>query len=186
MKMIVGLGNPGPRYEGTRHNIGFDFIAELKKRNTTGSPKEKFRAEVSECVIAGEKTLLVQPLTFMNLSGEAVLGARDFYKIASGDWLVACDDFALPIGKLRLRAKGSSGGQKGLEDIIRRCGGDEFPRLRIGIGPLPERWAAADFVLGKFTKQEAATAADSIIRAAEAAETWIRDGLATAMNRFNV
>src|SRR6188472_2215128 len=116
MKLIVGLGNPGSRYTGTRHNIGFEVIAELARRHAAGSPREKFQAELAEATIAGEKTLLMCPLTFMNLSGQAVQPARDFYKIENNDLLVVCDDFALPLGKLRIRAQGSAGGQKGLDD----------------------------------------------------------------------
>jgi peptidyl-tRNA hydrolase, PTH1 family len=185
MKLIVGLGNPGSRYTGTRHNIGFEVIAELARRHAAGSPREKFQAELAEATIAGEKTLLMCPLTFMNLSGQAVQPARDFYKIENNDLLVVCDDFALPLGKLRIRAQGSAGGQKGLDDIIRRLGTDELPRLRIGIGPLPENWEAANFVLGKFSKEEAAEATEMVKRSADAVASWIRDGLAKAMNQYN-
>jgi PTH1 family peptidyl-tRNA hydrolase len=185
MKLIVGLGNPGSRYTGTRHNIGFEVIAELARRHAAGSPREKFQAELAEATIAGEKTLLMCPLTFMNLSGQAVQPARDFYKIENNDLLVVCDDFALPLGKLRIRAQGSAGGQKGLDDIIRRLGTDELPRLRIGIGPLPENWEAANFVLGKFSKEEAAEATEIVKRSADAVASWVRDGLAKAMNQYN-
>jgi PTH1 family peptidyl-tRNA hydrolase len=185
MKVVVGLGNPGSRYTGTRHNVGFDTIAELARRHAAGTPREKFQAEIAEAKIAGEKVLLVTPLTFMNLSGLSVQGVRDFYKIENGDLLVMCDDFALAVGKLRLRAKGSSGGQRGLEDIIRRLGNDDFPRLRIGIGPLPPGWDAANFVLGKFGKEEADKITDAVKRAADAVAVWLRDGLATAMNQYN-
>ena len=185
MKLIVGLGNPGSRYTGTRHNIGFEVIAELARRHAAGSPREKFQAELAEASIAGEKTLLMCPLTFMNLSGQAVQPARDFYKIENNDLLVVCDDFALPLGKLRIRAQGSAGGQKGLDDIIRRLGTDELPRLRIGIGPLPENWEAANFVLGKFSQEESAEATEIVKRSADAVASWIRDGLAKAMNQYN-
>ncbi len=185
MKLIVGLGNPGSRYTGTRHNIGFEVIAELARRHAAGSPREKFQAELAEATIAGEKTLLMCPLTFMNLSGQAVQPARDFYKIENDELLVVCDDFALPLGKLRIRAQGSAGGQKGLDDIIRRLGTDELPRLRIGIGPLPENWEAANFVLSKFSKEESAEATEMVKRSADAVASWIRDGLAKAMNQYN-
>lgn len=185
MKLIVGLGNPGNRYTGTRHNIGFEVIAELARRHAAGPPREKFQAELAEAVIAGEKTLLMCPLTFMNLSGQAVQPARDFYKIENQDLLVVCDDFALPLGKLRLRAQGSGGGQKGLDDIIRRLGTDEVPRLRLGIGPLPENWEAANFVLGKFSAEESSQATEMTKRAADAVASWVRDGLAKAANQYN-
>jgi len=185
MKLIVGLGNPGNRYVGTRHNVGFEVIAELARRHAATTPREKFQAEVAEATIADQKVLLLCPLTFMNLSGQAVQPARDFYKVENGDLLVVCDDFALPLGTIRLRAQGSSGGQKGLEDILRRLGTEEVPRLRIGIGPVPEGWDAANFVLGKFSKEESAEATESMKRAADAVATWVRDGLAKAMNQYN-
>ena len=185
MKLIVGLGNPGHRYAGTRHNVGFELITELARRHTASQPRQKFQAEIAEANIAGEKTLLLSPLTFMNLSGQAVQPARDFYKVENNDLLVVCDDFALPLGKLRLRSQGSAGGQKGLDDIIRRLGTDEFPRLRIGIGPLPEGRDAANFVLGKFSKEDSPEVTESIKRSADAVATWIRDGLAKAMNQYN-
>ncbi len=185
MKLIVGLGNPGAKYTGTRHNIGFDLIAELARRHAASTPRGKFQGEVSEANIGGEKVLLLCPLTFMNLSGQAVQPAKDFYKIETIDLLVACDDFALPAGKMRLRAKGSAGGQKGLEDIIRRLGTDEFARLRIGIGPLPPGWDAANFVLGKFSSEEAVPIAETVQRAADAVALWIRSGLTPAMNQYN-
>jgi len=185
MKLIVGLGNPGSRYVGTRHNVGYEVIAELARRHSAGAPRGKFQAEVAEGTIADEKVLLMCPLTFMNLSGQSVQPARDFYKIENNDLLVACDDFALPVGKIRLRAQGSSGGQRGLEDIIRRLGTDDFPRLRIGIGPLPEGWDAANFVLGKFSKEDAALMPEIVKRAADAVAAWIRDGLSQAMNEYN-
>jgi PTH1 family peptidyl-tRNA hydrolase len=185
MKLIVGLGNPGSRYAGTRHNVGFEVIAELSRRHAAGAPRQKFQAELAEATIAGEKTLLLCPLTFMNLSGQAVQPARDFYKIENNDLLVVCDDFALPLGTLRLRAQGSAGGQKGLDDILRRLGTDEVPRLRIGIGPLPEGWEAANFVLGKFSKEDEPTVKDNVKRAADAVAVWTKDGLAKAMNQFN-
>lgn len=185
MKLIVGLGNPGSRYTGTRHNIGFEVVAELARRHAATAPREKFQAELAEATIGGEKTLLMCPLTFMNLSGQAVQPARDFYKIENNDLLVVCDDFALPLGKLRLRAQGSAGGQKGLDDIIRRLGTDEVPRLRVGIGPLPENWNAANFVLGKFSSEEAAQAKELVKRSADAVASWMADGLAKAMNQYN-
>jgi PTH1 family peptidyl-tRNA hydrolase len=185
MKLIVGLGNPGSRYAGTRHNIGFEVIAELARRHAAGARREKFQAEVAEATIAGEKVLLMCPLTFMNLSGQAVQPARDFYKLENSEVLVVCDDFALPIGKIRLRASGSSGGQKGLDDILRRLGSDDVPRLRIGIGPVPEGWDGANFVLGKFSAEEAGQVPDVVQRAADAVATWVRDGLAKAMNQYN-
>jgi PTH1 family peptidyl-tRNA hydrolase len=185
MYMIVGLGNPGSRYQGTRHNIGFELIDELVRRHSGTAPREKFKAHISEVSIAGVPVLLLKPLTFMNASGEAVLAARDFHKLPNEQLLIVCDDFALPLGKLRLRGSGSAGGQNGLGDIIRRLGTDQIPRLRIGIGPLPPRWEAADFVLGKFTAEERTSAEISVLRAGDTVPRWLRDGLVLAANFAN-
>jgi len=121
----------------------------------------------------------------MNLSGSSVVAARDFYKLTNADLLVVCDDLNLPVGKLRTRAKGSSGGQKGLEDCIRRLGGDEFARLRVGIGSPPDYMDAADFVLAKYAKAEREEMAIAVVRAADAVEVWVREGVAAVMNRYN-
>jgi PTH1 family peptidyl-tRNA hydrolase len=185
MKMVVGLGNPGPKYDGTRHNVGYDAIRELAKRHQAGLPKGKFQGEICEVTIEGEKTLLVCPLTFMNLSGVCVQPAVSFYKIEQNDLLVICDDFAIALGKLRVRAKGSAGGQKGLSDIIRRLGTEEVPRLRIGIGPVPAQWDPADFVLGKFSQDEKPIVADAIKRTADAVSVWVKHGIEKCMNQFN-
>jgi PTH1 family peptidyl-tRNA hydrolase len=185
MKLIVGLGNPGGKYKATRHNVGFEVAARLAKKFATSSPRAKFQGEVFEATVGGQKSLLLTPLTYMNASGGSVLEARDFYKIDNDNIMVVCDDFALPLAKLRLRGKGSSGGQNGLDDILRRLGTNEIPRLRIGVGPLPLGRDAAGFVLGKFTKDEQAEIAIAIGRAAEAIECWVREGLAMAMSRYN-
>lgn len=185
MKLIVGLGNPGSKYKDTRHNVGFEVAALLAKKFATQAPRVKFQGEIVEATIAGQKTLLLTPLTYMNLSGASVLATRDFYKIENDNLLVVCDDFALPLAKLRLRAKGSSGGQNGLEDILRRLGTEEISRLRIGVGSLPPGRDAAGFVLSKFTKDEQPQIADAIQRASEAVATWAELGLAKAMNKYN-
>lgn len=185
MKLVIGLGNPGRKYEGTRHNIGFDVVTRLAEQGGGGRPKASFQAEVLDVVVGGERLVLVWPQTFMNRSGSSVVAARDFYKLKNEELLVICDDFALPCGKLRLRERGSSGGQKGLEDTIRVLGGDVFPRLRVGIGPVPDHWDPADFVLGKFAASEKKTIEDVIARAAEAVFVWSRDGIARCMNQYN-
>mgnify|MGYP001585540209 CR=1 FL=1 len=185
MKLVVGLGNPGRRYVETRHNVGFRVVAELARRQTLGVPRAKFQGELWEARWGEVRCLLLCPLTYMNLSGTSVLAARDFYQIEDADLLVVCDDFNLPLAKLRLRAKGSSGGQKGLEHTIRCLGTEQFPRLRIGIGPPFPGWDVADFVLSKFTADEAPLIAVAILRAADAVETWARDGLENCMNNFN-
>jgi len=185
MKLVVGLGNPGRKYEGTRHNVGFQVVAELVRKYGQTKPKQAFQGETVEAQIAGHKALLLCPHTLMNLSGASVLAARDFYKISPEDLLIIGDDLNLPLGKLRLRPSGSSGGQKGLENIIRRLGTDEVPRLRIGIGSPPEGRDAADFVLGRFSKAELPNIEEAVWRAADAVELWARDGMAKSMNQYN-
>jgi peptidyl-tRNA hydrolase, PTH1 family len=143
MKLVVGLGNPGKKYQGTRHNVGFEVLDELARRTQAGGPKSKFSGNLVETRVDEEKLLLLYPHTYMNLSGNSVRPAFDFYKLELPDVLVVCDDFNLPVGKLRLRPQGSSGGQKGLADIVRKLGSEEVPRLRIGIGRPPGRMDAA-------------------------------------------
>ena len=185
MKLIVGLGNPGAQYKDTRHNVGFEVAAQLAKKHAKGTPRAKFQGEFVEAEMAGERVLLLTPLTFMNLSGTSVLAARDFYKIELPDTLIVCDDFNLPLGKLRLRSKGSAGGQKGLEDILRRLGTEEVPRLRLGIGPPPPGRDLAGYVLSRFAKDEQPIMAETVKRAAEAAAAWVQKGLESAMNVYN-
>jgi len=185
MKLIVGLGNVGRRYERTRHNIGFEVLDSLVARNPGGSSQEKFDGRVMDLTIAGQRLLLVWPHTLMNRSGRSVGAAVDFYQLPHTDVLIICDDLNLPLGKLRLRSQGSSGGQKGLEDIINRLGSDEVSRLRVGIGAVPDSWDAADFVLSRFSAAERPVIDDAIILAADAVECWAAEGIETAMNRFN-
>jgi peptidyl-tRNA hydrolase, PTH1 family len=185
MKLVVGLGNPGRKYEGTRHNVGFRVVAELAARHGRTKPKQAFQGEVIESSLDQEKILLLSPHTLMNLSGGSVLAARDFYKIAEPELLVVSDDLNLPLGKLRFRPSGSSGGQRGLEDIIRRLGTDAVPRLRVGIGGPPAGRDAADWVLGRFAKAEVPEIDVAVMRAADAVESWVREGLTVAANRFN-
>lgn len=185
MKLIVGLGNPGRKYEGTRHNVGFDVVAELIRRCGGGSSKKAFQGETNDVTIGPERALLLRPGTFMNLSGASVVAARDFYKLSNDDVLIVCDDLNLPLGKLRVRAKGSSGGQKGLADCILRLGSEELSRLRVGIGSPPDRMNAADFVLAKYVKAEREEIDHAIVQASDAAEVWVREGIAACMNRYN-
>ncbi len=185
MKLVVGLGNPGRKYEGTRHNVGFAVVGELAKRHAVGRPKEKFHGEVVEAELGGQKLLLLGPLCYMNLSGKSVLAARDYYSLANEDLLVVCDDLNLPLAKLRFRPGGSAGGHKGLLDIIAKLGTDEFPRLRIGIGAPPDHWDAADFVLGRFTEMEKPEMAQATASAADAVADWVVQGMALCMNRYN-
>lgn len=185
MKLVVGLGNPGKKYQGTRHNVGFDVLACLAGRCAIGRPKAKFNAEVAETTIKNQKTILLSPLTFMNLSGQSVRAAVDFYKLPLTEVLVICDDINLEVARLRLRPTGSAGGQNGLKDIINRLGSQDFGRLRIGVGRPPPRWDAADFVLGKFSAEDAVEIERAVGRAADAVETWVENGIQSAMNQFN-
>ena len=185
MKLVVGLGNPGRRYDGTRHNVGFQAINELWRRHGQGKSKLSFHGEIIDAEIQGERCLLLSPHTLMNRSGLSVGDARDFYKLNNDELLVVCDDFNLSLGRLRLRPKGTAGGQKGLEDIIRRLGTDEFSRLRIGIGPVPNGWNHADYVLGRFNKDEIKEVELATVRAADAVAVWAVSGIATAMNQYN-
>lgn len=185
MKLVVGLGNPGRKYVGTRHNVGWQVIAELARRHSASRPREKFHGEAAEAQIAGQQVQLLCPLTYMNKSGDSVAPAMEFYKLDLSDLLVICDDISLPLAKLRFRTKGSAGGQKGLKDILQRLGADEVPRLRIGIGAPPPGWDAADYVLAKFTPDEIAPIEESVSRAATAVEVWLKDGPQACMNQFN-
>jgi len=185
MKLVLGLGNPGRRYEGTRHNVGFDVIVALASRYQLRAPREKHRSLVQSWGIGDDGALLMRPLTFMNLSGLAALSARDFFRTRAEEILVVCDDLNLPLGRLRMRSDGSAGGQKGLADIIRRLGSDQIPRLRIGIGTPPERWDSADYVLGRFDKQEKAEMELAVERASQTVTDWVKHGTEYCMNRYN-
>ena len=185
MKAVVGLGNPGPKYSRTRHNVGFAVLNELARRHGGTVPKLAFEAEVVEIAVAEETVLLVAPQTYMNHSGRSVGKLVDYYRLPLENLLVVCDDINLPTGRLRFRRSGSAGGQKGLDDIIRRLGTREFARLRIGIGSPPERMDAADYVLGRFRNDEQELIDRAVQAAADGVETWIREGIEAAMNRYN-
>jgi PTH1 family peptidyl-tRNA hydrolase len=185
MKIVVGLGNPGAKYRGTRHNVGFEVLAELAKRHGGSTSTLKHDAELAEVFLGGEKVLLVAPQTYMNLSGKSIWPLVDFYKLPLEDLLVVCDDFNLDLGRLRLRASGSAGGQKGLQNIIQVLGSEDFARLRIGIGRPPGRMDPADFVLSKFLSEERETIDEAILSAADGVESWVKDGCERAMNKLN-
>ena len=185
MKVIIGLGNPGAQYAQTRHNLGFFVVEELARRHAAPKPRTKFEAEIAEILIGSEKVLLVEPQTFMNLSGRTARKIVDFYELPVTDLLVVCDDMNLECGRLRLRTGGSAGGQKGLLDIINRLGTQEVPRLRIGISRPPGQKDATGHVLGRIGKAEAEILDPAVRQAADAAETWVGEGIAPAMNRFN-
>lgn len=186
LKMIVGLGNPGSRYDGTRHNVGFEVLGELAKRLNTTLPKTKFEGEITTTTYEQISLLLLRPLTYMNASGRCVQAVANFYKVkVEEDLLVVCDDLTLPLGKLRMRASGSGGGQKGLADILRAVSSQNVPRLRIGIDPTPENWETADYVLSKFPKNDRTIIDQSVIQAADAALMWATQGIAHCMNKIN-
>lgn len=184
MKLIAGLGNPGEEYRGTRHNIGFEVLDELARRH--GLAFETGPAEALQATwrrVDG-RVLLVKPLTFMNLSGEAVAGLLRFFKLAVTDVLVVCDDVNLPVGRLRARATGTEGGHNGLRSIARHVGTIDYARLRIGVGRGEHR-DVADHVLARFERDEIPGVEDAVTRAASAVETWLDDGLEKVMNTFN-
>lgn len=184
--MVVGLGNPGAKYQGTRHNVGFDCIERLQKRLSGGTmPTTKFQGQLVRGSHAGKDILLVWPLTYMNASGQCVQQVAAFYKIPIDRIMVICDDMALPVGKLRIRGSGSAGGQKGLKDILRCMGSEAVPRLRIGIGACPEQWEAADYVLSRFRKDEADVIQSAVDRASEAILAWVTEGIEKMMNHYN-
>ena len=184
--LVVGLGNPGEQYENTRHNVGFRVADELAERADIPIQRLRFRALTNTTELGGEKVLLLKPVTYMNLSGEAVGEAARFYKVPPERVLVVSDDVSLPVGKLRLRRGGSAGGHNGLKSIIQRLGTDQFPRIKVGVGEKPHPdYDMADWVLGKFAGEDQRTIDEAVKRAADAVECYIRDGADRAMNRFN-
>ncbi len=185
-KIIVGLGNPGSQYIGTRHNVGFEVLDAIAARLAADRPRQKFDGKISVVNQDETKIVLVWPMTFMNRSGQCVNAVSKFYKVdAEQDLIVVCDDLSLPLGKLRIRAKGSAGGQKGLQDILRALGSQSVPRLRIGIDAAPPKWDAADYVLGRFGKHERDSIDGAIDKACEALLAWCSYDLEYCMNRFN-
>ncbi|CUH95472.1 hypothetical protein P22_1543 [Propionispora sp. 2/2-37] len=184
MKMIVGLGNPGQKYEATRHNVGFMVIDELAKRWGIASWRTRNEASVAEKRQA-EQILLVKPLTYMNLSGVAVGELARWYKIAVTDIIVVFDDMDLATGRLRLRTTGSSGGHRGVESLLVHLPSADFFRVRVGIGRPPAGWQVVDHVLSRFTAEEEPLATDGIKRAAAAVECLLEQGINKAMNRYN-
>lgn len=188
MKLICGLGNPGREYERHRHNIGFMVVDALLSRVRAELNQEKFQARVGQGTLGGEKVLFLEPQTYMNLSGRSLAEAARFYKIAVEDILVIHDELDLPFGRLQLKAGGGSGGHNGLKSSVSSLGADSFIRLRFGIGK-PQGPNAKDrvagYVLSNFDDGERRQLDELISQAADAAETWVRDGLATAMNRYN-
>ncbi|PWA12126.1 aminoacyl-tRNA hydrolase [Pueribacillus theae] len=185
MKLIVGLGNPGKKYEQTRHNVGFMAIDHLSKKLSLEFDKNKFQAVYGTKMIDGEKIMLCKPLTYMNLSGEAVRPLLDYYGMELEDLLVIYDDLDLAPGKLRLRQKGSAGGHNGIKSIIKHVGTEQFKRIRIGIGRPDPRMDVIDYVLARFSKDEQPLIDEAIARTAQACEKWARSPFSQVMNEFN-
>ena len=184
--LVVGLGNPGPQYENTRHNVGFLAVDEIAERARKPVQRLKFQALTNQIEYGGVKLLLMKPVTYMNLSGEAVGAAARFYKLPPERVLVISDDVSLPVGKLRIRKSGSAGGHNGLKSIIQHLGSDQFPRVKIGVGEKPHPdYDLADWVLGKFQGEDQKTIAQAVARAADAVETILSKGIPEAMNRYN-
>lgn len=184
--LLVCLGNPGDQYENTRHNVGWMVADEVADRANAPIQRLKFKALTNILTISGEKVLVMKPVTYMNLSGEAVRPAADFYKVPPEHILVVSDDTALAVGRLRIRKSGSAGGHNGLKNIIQQLGTDQFPRLRVGVGEKPHPdYDLADWVLGHFTGEDKKAIDASVKRAADAVECILSEGLDRAMNKFN-
>ena len=179
-------GNPGDKYENTRHNVGFMVADQLAERKNIPVQRLKFKALTNTTQLGGAQVLLMKPVTYMNLSGEAVRQAADFYKVPPEHVLVVSDDVSLPVGRLRIRRSGSAGGHNGLKNIIQQLGTDQFPRLKVGVGEKPHPdYDLADWVLGKFTGEDKKAIDAAVKRAADAVECYIQDGPDKAMSRFN-
>ncbi len=185
MAMVVGLGNPGAKYDRTRHNVGFDCLNGLLAKMGSPGLQTKFEGQFTKGRFGQRDVCLVWPLTFMNCSGRCVAQFARFYKIETQNILVICDDLSLPLGKLRVRKSGSSGGQKGLNDIIQSLGTQDVPRLRIGIDPTPQHWETTDYVLSKFSTSERAIVDDGLLKAVNAVASWLDHGIDVAMNDHN-
>lgn len=186
MFIIAGLGNPGKQYEGTRHNIGWQVIDELADKYNIRVTESKFKGLTGKGMIGGEKVILLKPLTFMNLSGECIREAVNFYKIdETSQLIVVADDISLDVGQIRMRKKGSAGGHNGLKNIIAHLGHENFMRIKMGVGDKPAGYDLADYVLGHFSKEEEKILAESKKAAVLAIETIMSDGIDKAMNLYN-
>lgn len=186
MYLIVGLGNPGRTYEGTRHNMGFDTIDYLIEEHRIPQSGVKFNAMYGKGIIGGEKVILMKPLSYMNLSGGPVQEMASYFKIdPETELIVVYDDIDLEPGQLRIRKQGSAGGHNGIKDIISRLGTQKFLRVKVGVGAKPKGWDLADYVLGRFSTEERKLVDESIQRAGKAVEVMISQGVDAAMNEYN-
>lgn len=186
MYIIVGLGNPTSQYARTRHNVGFDAIDVLAEKYGISVENKKYKSLYGKGIIAGEKVILAKPQTYMNLSGESVKELIDYFKIDEKEELIVIyDDISLEPGQIRLRSKGSAGGHNGIKNIIAHLGGQEFKRIKIGVGEKPAGWDLADYVLGRFPKEERKLIDHALDRAAEAAVMIMTQGIEAAMNAYN-
>lgn len=185
MKIIIGLGNPGRDYAGTRHNVGFSVIYNISDAYNIRVDTLKHRALIGRGTMEGEKVILAMPMTYMNLSGESVRELMQYYKCAAEDIIVIYDDISLDVGRLRVRTKGSAGGHNGIKNIISQLGTDVFTRIKVGVGQKPPRMDLADYVLGHFSKEEQPVIRDSAERARQAAAVILTEGADSAMNQFN-
>jgi len=185
MKLIVGLGNPGSRYRGTRHNVGWEVLDRLARKHGIAIEEDTGWAEVGRGAIGPHRVALARPMTYVNASGTAVVDLKRRYRVKAADLFLIVDDLDLPLGRLRLRPKGTAGGHNGLRSVIEALGTDSFPRMRVGIGRPPGKADAADHVLARFSAEERQMLNDALDRAVEALEVAIVDGMDVAMNRFN-
>ncbi|MDQ0216195.1 PTH1 family peptidyl-tRNA hydrolase [Oikeobacillus pervagus] len=185
MKLLVGLGNPGPRFDGTRHNIGFEVIDELASRFGVTLNQAKHKGIYSSIQKGTEKLILLKPLTYMNLSGESIGEVMRYYKIETKDLLIIYDDLDLPVGKIRLRQKGSAGGHNGIKSTIAHVGTQNFNRIRIGVDRPKGDIPVPDYVLGKFSKEERVMMNEMVQKSADACEAWIEQPFIEVMNEFN-
>ena len=186
MFIIAGLGNPTLRYEGTRHNVGFEVIDTLADKYNIAVETRKSRALIGKGIIAGQKVILVKPQTYMNLSGESIGALADYYKIdEEKELLVIYDDVSLDVGQLRIRRKGSAGGHNGIKNIIAHLGTDVFPRIKVGVGEKPKGYDLADYVLGHFSGEDRGIMRESYRKAADAVEMILEGDLSGAMNTYN-
>ncbi|MBE6734882.1 MAG: aminoacyl-tRNA hydrolase [Ruminococcaceae bacterium] len=184
--IIVGLGNPGRQYEGTRHNCGFEAVDRLAEKYNCDMKKIRFKSLTGECRINGAKCLLVKPSTYMNLSGEAVVQAMNFYKAVPSQVIIIFDDISLDVGRMRIRMKGSDGGHNGMKNIIYLTGDDNFPRIKLGVGKKPHPdYDLKDWVLGRFSSNDAKTMSGIYDNAVEAVELMVQDKASDAMQKFN-